>query len=88
MFSLGLIFGLTNSSIGVRVNYALGVTIKVVTNIDESSFWTTWPNRPEMEISSGPVEAKEIENDRLIKEMFSVTDGGRMPWANFTDVNV
>lgn len=87
LFTLCLIFGLTDSGIGVRVDYAHEVMVKVVTHSNESPFWIKWPHRLQMKSSVRLLEQKR-ENGRLLKAMFGVTDGRRMPCATFTEVNL
>lgn len=84
LYSLCPIFGVTDSRIGVWMNYGLEVLKRVVRDKDANSFEIRWPTVEEMWQSTALFENNRV-NGPYLKGVFAVTDGGRMPCAGYTD---
>lgn len=85
MFSLCPIFGVVGSSVGVWLDFSLEVLVRVVKR--EKDFEIKWPSYDEMKASASLLENNRI-NGGLLQGIFAVTDGGRMPCADYTDTNL
>lgn len=87
MYSLCPIFGLVQTSVGVWLDYSLEILLRVVKKKTRQEFEIRWPNETEMEASSMLLQTNRTFGP-LMKGEFAVTDGGRMPCADYTDPNM
>ena len=87
MFSLCPVFGIVPSSIGVWMDYSLQVLCRVVKRKSRKDFEVRWPNIEEMRASAALLEQNRIHG-RLLQGVFGITDGGRMPCADYTDLDL
>ena len=84
LYSLCPIFGVTDSTIGVWMDYALEVLKRVVCNRSRTEFEIRWPTHDEMKLSAALLEKNRVSGHWL-KGVFAITDGGRMPCADYID---
>ena len=84
VYTLCPVFGMTQSSISDWLHYSLTIPEIVVTDKKRSLFAISWPTSVEMEASS-QLLLRNWPNGRLLRGFFAVTDGARMPCAEFTD---
>ena len=87
MYSLCPIFGVVPSSIGVWMDFSLQVLLHVVKRKSRREFEIRWPSVEEMEASSSLLQSNRVYGP-FLKGVFAVTDGGRMPCADYTDKNL
>ena len=87
MYSLCPIFGVVPSSMGVWMDYCLEVLLHVVKRKSRKEFEIRWPTVEEMKASSALLERNRVYRP-FLKGVFAVTDGGRMPCADYTDTNL
>ena len=87
IYSLCPIFGVTDSTVGVWLDYGLEVLKRVVVQKEEKDYEIRWPSYEEMKASAALLENNRI-NGLLLTGVFAVTDGGRMPCADYTDCNL
>jgi len=85
MYSLCPIFGIVSSTLGVWLDYSLEVLQSVVKRNKECEI--RWPSHDEMEKSSSLLHCNRV-NGRLLEGVFGITDGGRMPCADYTEPNL
>ena len=77
MFSLCPVFGIVPSSIGVWMDYSLEVLLRVVKRKHRKEFEVK-PTVPEMHASASLLQQNRTYGP-LLRGVFAVTDGGRMP---------
>lgn len=85
--SLCPMFGLVPSSLQIWVDYGMEVLSKVFKDKHNGHFNVEWPDESAMKASSDNL-VKNRPNGRLLKGIFAVVDGGRLPCADYNDVNV
>ena len=69
------------------MDYSLKVFCRAVKQKKRKSFEVSWPNIEEMRASTALLEQNRIQS-RLFQGVFGITDGGRMPCADFKDLNL
>ena len=87
MYSLCPIFGVTDSAIGVWLDFGLEVLRRVVMNKENVDFGIRWPEFEEMKESFSLLVENRIYG-RLLEGVFASTDDGRMPCADYTDTSL
>ena len=87
MLSLCPVFGLAPSSLGVWLDYSLEVLLRVVKRKSRKEFEIRWPNVEEMRASASLLEHNRTYG-HLLQGLFAITDIGRMPCADYTDVDL
>ena len=87
VYTLCPIFGIVPSSFLVWLEYSLEVLLRVVKKTSRTEFEIRWPNEGEMLASSLLLQINRTDGP-LLKGIFAVTDGGRMPCADYTDVDI
>ncbi len=80
------VFGVVPSSVYVWIDYAMEVLLKVVKDKSKSEFEVRWPSVAEME-ESNAILKRNRACGMLLEGVFAVMDGGRMPCADYTDVD-
>ena len=83
-YKLCLIFGVIPSTLYCWLNYALEVLYRLVQNKNIADFEIRWPSPAEMKSSCQLLESNR-QNGFLLKGVFAVVDGARMPWATYAD---
>ncbi len=87
MYQLCPVFGVVQTTLSVWLDYALEVLLRVVSSKHNTPVEIRWPTCTEMQAS-----ASLLQNNRplgaLLTDVFAMTDGARMPCAEFTDVDV
>ena len=84
LYDISLTFGLVPSSVSVWLDCGLEVLYRVVTNAQNVDFQIRWPTKEEMEQSNLLLKRNRPSGERL-NGVFAVTDGGRMPCADYTN---
>ena len=87
LFSLCPVFGIVPSSIGVWMDYSLEVLLHVVKRKNRKDFEIRRPSVEEMEASSALLEQNRVHG-LFLRGVFAITDGGRMPCAEYTDLDL
>lgn len=87
LYSLCPNFGVTDSTIGVWIDYSLGVLERAVSDKGRTDFEIRWPTVVEMKQLASLLENSRL-NSPLMQGVFAVTDGNRMPCADYTDTNL
>lgn len=82
---LCLVFGIIKSTVCEWFHYGLEVINKVVKEIPEGK--VKWPSVQEMQ-ESNQLLMDTREHGHLLRGVFAVVDGGRMPCADYTDPNI
>ena len=85
VYSLCPLFGVVDSTIGIWLDYSLDVLCKAVQT--DTNCEIRWPSVEEMKRSE-QLLTKNRKYESLLKGVFGVTDGGRMPCAVFSDPNM
>jgi len=78
LYKLCPMFGVVPTTAAVWLDYSLEVLKRVVTKRGASDFEVRWPTPDEM-WSSSALLAQNRELGRLLKGVFAITDGARMP---------
>lgn len=78
------IFGVVPSTVSVWLDYALEVLYRVVRKPANLEFAVTWPTESEMLSSAGLLETNRPLGP-VLRGIFAVMDGGRMPCVSYTD---
>ena len=86
-YSLCPIFGLVPSSVYIWLDYALEVLWRVVRKRSRKEFEIRWPSFEEIKLSAALLE-RNRDYGTLLRGVFAIVDGGRMPTANYTDSNL
>ena len=87
LFHLCPIFGIVPSSVGVWLDYALEVLLHVVKKKRLPAFEIRWPTMDEMK-ASALLLRRHRQYVPLLEGVFAVTDGARMPCADYTNVDL
>ena len=87
MYSLCLIFGVAESTVGVWLDFSLEVLGRAVMSKENVDFGIRWPTFEGMKESSSLTVKNRIYT-RLLEGVFDITDGGRMPCAGYTDTSL
>lgn len=75
-------FGLVPSSVQVWVDYGMEVLFRVVKKKSRKDFAVKWPTEVEMKDSSDNL-TNNRPNGQLMRGIFGVVDGGRLPCADY-----
>ena len=86
VYKLCPIFDIVPSSFSVWLDYSLEVLLRVVKKTSRTEFEIRWQDEGEM-LASSLLLQNNRTNLPLLKGVFAVTDGGRMPCADYTDVD-
>ena len=86
VYTLCPIFSIVPASLSVWLDYSLEVLLRVVKKTSRTEFEIRWPDEGEM-LASSLLLKNNRTNGPLLKGVFAVTDGGRMPCADYTDVD-
>lgn len=86
-YKQSIIFGLVPTSISVWIDYGLEVLMRIVKNKRHDALSIKWPSHTEMKESSELLKLNR-ENGQYLNNVFGVVDGGRMPCADYTDVDM
>ena len=86
-YNLCPIFGIVPASITVWLDFSLEVLLNVVEKRSRAYFEIRWPTEEEM-LASSLLLQHNREYGPLLKGVFAVTDGGRMPCADYTEPNL
>ena len=84
MYSLCPVFGLVPTTVSVWLDYALEVLLRVVNKRKHRDFEIRWPTVDEMKLSA-ELLWKSRPQWHLLRGVFGVVDGGRMPCAHYVD---
>lgn len=85
--ALSPMFGLVLSSVQVWIDYGMEVLDKVLRDKSNIAARVSWPTEAEMKESSLAL-MKNRPNGRMMKGIFAVVDGGRVPCAHYTDCDM
>ncbi len=87
MYQLCPVFGVVQATLSVWLDYALEVLLRVVSSKHNTPFEIRWPTCTKMQAS-----ASLLLNNRplgaLLTGVFAITDGARMPYSEYTDVDL
>lgn len=86
MYKMCLIFGLAPSSLLVWLDYSLEVLYRLLQCPTNTQYEIRWPNEQEMRSAASLLE-RNRENGHLLRGVFGMFDGGRMPCAAYVEVN-
>ena len=78
------IFGVVPSTMSVWLNYAMEVMLKVVQDESMTAFSIKWPTVEEMRLSASLLQQNRTHGS-LLRGVFGVCDGGRMPCVTYSD---
>ena len=81
------VFGLVPSSLNVWLSYSLEVLWRAVKDPSREAFAIRWPTEEEMRASSSLLE-RNREYGVVLKGIFGIMDGARMPCADYTNKNI
>ena len=87
LFSLCQVFEIVPSLIGVWMDYPLEVLLHVVKRKNRKEFEIRWHSVEEMKASSALLEQNTVHR-RLLLGFFAISDAGRMPCADFTNLDL
>eukprot|EP00171_Calliarthron_tuberculosum_P023637 IDg23637t1 len=87
VYRLCPVFGIVPSSIHVWLDYGLEVLTRVVRRPELRDFEIRWPTEEEMRSSSALLEHNR-QYGHLLRGVFAVLDGGRMPCASYVDADL
>ena len=85
-YTLCPIFGIIPASLSVWLDYSLEVSLRVVKKTSKTEFEIRWLDEREM-LASSLLLQNNRTNGPLLKGVFAVTDGSRMPCADYMDVD-
>ena len=69
------------------MDYSLEVLLHVIKRKNKKEFEIRWPRVEEMKASSALLEQNRVHG-LLLRGVFAITDGGRMPCADYTDLDL
>ena len=87
MYRLCVEFGIVPSTAQVCIDIGLEVLLRIVRDPSSSDFDVTWPDNDAIKESAMLLE-RNRKYGRLLKGIFAVTDGARMPSAKYTNSNI
>lgn len=80
------VFGIVPSTAYDCIDYAMEVLLKVVKDKSRTEFEVRWPSAAEMDASNQILKRNHACGE-LLEGLFGVMDGGRMPCADYIDVD-
>lgn len=87
IYQLCPIFGITPTGISVWLNYILEVLYQVVTDSNCEDFDIRWPTDEEQLESASLLESNRVHG-RLLRGVFAIMDGGKMPCSEYLDTDL
>ncbi len=87
MYRLSTEFEIVSSSVQVFIDYGLEVITGIMCDPHSTDFAVSWPGH-EKNQGICCVTLTEQTTWLCVKGIFAVTDGARMPYANYSNLNI
>ena len=84
VYNMCPVFGIIPSSMYVWLDFSLEILLRVVERSDAHDFLIRWPSVSQMRFSSELLQRNRA-NGSLLRGVFAITDGARMPCVTYGD---